>query len=200
LNGDKMNLTIIRNPSPPKSDYEPLLLEKIIREKEKENSPYNTVDDFDLDSAIANGFHIITVAFVALTHFSTICEFKFGINQESQYQLVTPIIEKKETGTLYPLHKLTILPYPYLTTRFGVGGHDYTNGKGFTIEEIEGHIKDAFKAEIDYVKSGKLFFEFRDLGKDMLRYRNRTYRYLMEDYKDYDWDCYMYSFDNYEFE
>ncbi len=81
-----------------------------------------------------------------------------------------------------------------------VGEYDYTGGKGFTLEEVETHIKDAFKAEIDYVKSGKLVFDFRDFEEDMLRYRNLVHGYLTRAFNNYDWDCYMYSFNNYEFE
>lgn len=81
-----------------------------------------------------------------------------------------------------------------------VGNYDYTGGKGFTIEEVENHILDAFKSEVDYVKSGKLVFDFRDFGEDMLRYRNLVHGYLTRDFGSYDWDCYMYSFNNYEFE
>jgi hypothetical protein len=32
----------------------------------------------------------------------------------------------------------------------------------------------------------------------MLRYRNRLHRYLMQEYKDNDWEVYMYSYDNSE--
>jgi hypothetical protein len=79
-----------------------------------------------------------------------------------------------------------------------VGEYDYTNGKGFSIDEVEVHIKDALKAETDYIKCGKLVFDFKDFGKDMLRYRNRLHTYLTQEYNNNDWNVYMYSYDNTE--
>lgn len=75
--------------------------------------------------------------------------------------------------------------------------YDYTNGKGFTRDEVMIHIKDAIKAEAEYIKSGKLVFDFKDLGEDMFRYRNLLHLFLT-DYNDYDWEIFMYSFDNSE--
>ncbi|MCL5029776.1 MAG: hypothetical protein M1480_12260 [Bacteroidetes bacterium] len=156
-------------------------------------------NEFNVIKAAKNGFHIISVAFIGLTNFSAVCQYGFGIEQPEQERFITPINTKKETGTLFPKYKLTILPYRYKTSAFmNVDKYDYTNGKGFTRDEVMVHIKDAIIAETDYIKSGKLVFDFRDLGEDMLRYRNLLHLFLTEDYKDYDWEVFMYSFDNSE--
>lgn len=166
----------------------------------KHRIPYTTkLDDYDIIDSANNGFHIISVAFIGLTNFSSVCQYGFGIDQYEQERLITPINTKKETGTIFPKHNLTILPYRYRTTPvMTVDEYDYTSGKGFTIDEVEVHLKDALITETDYIKSNKLVFDFRDLGKDMIRYRNRLHTYLTQEYNRYNWDVYMYSFDNSE--
>ncbi|MFH1004870.1 MAG: hypothetical protein V1781_05180 [Bacteroidota bacterium] len=72
------------------------------------------------------------------------------------------------------------------------------DGKGFSIDEVRIQILDAIKCEKKYIKSGKLMIDFRDFGDDMLRYRNVVHDYLTTDYKDNNWEVYMYSFDNSE--
>lgn len=196
-----MKLTIIKHSDPPKTKQvkELILIDKFFDEQTR--MPYSKLDKFDLFDAAKNDFHIISVAKIGLTNFSSVCEYGFGLNQYEQEELIIPINTKKETGTSFPKHKLTILPYRYRTTPvMTIGVYDYTDGKGFSIEEVGNHIKDAFKAEINYIKSGKLVFDFRDFGEDMLRYRNLVHGFLTKDFKDYNWDCYMYSFNNYEFE
>lgn len=191
-----MKLHLIKHYDPNKS------LDKLISDDflNKQRIPYTTMlDDFDIFKAAKNGYHIISVAFIGLTNFSSVCQYGFNIDQYEQDRLITPINTKKETGTVFPKHNLTILPYRYRTTPvMTVGEYDYTKGKGFTIDEVEEHIKDAFKAEIDYIKSNRLVFDFRDFGQDMLRYRNRLHTYLSQEYNHFEWDVYMYSYDNSE--
>ena len=192
-----MKVHLIKNPSP-NNPAEKLLLAKDII-KAQNDSLASMLDKFDIIEAAKSGYHIISVGFIGLTNFSTVCQYGFNLDQYEQDKLITPINSKKETGTVFPKYNLTILPYRYRTTPvMTVGEYDYTNGKGFAIDEVEIHIKDALKAETDYIKSGKLVFDFKDLGKDMLRYRNRLHRYLMQEYKDNDWEVYMYSYDNSE--
>lgn len=193
-----MKLHLIKHPDPQKP-LDKLILDDFIYQQ---RIPYTTLlDDFDIFDAAKNGYHIISVAFIGLTNFSSVCEYGFKIDQYEQDKLITPINTKKETGTVFPKHNLTILPYRYRTTPvMTVGEYDYTSGKGFTIEEVETQIKDALKAETDYIKSKKLVFDFRDFGKDMLRYRNRLHTYLSQEYCPNDWDVYMYSYDNSEFQ
>lgn len=82
----------------------------------------------------------------------------------------------------------------------GVCIHDYTNGKGFSIDEVRTQVRDAFKVETEFIKSGKLVFDFRDIGSDMLRYRNIVEHYLTTEYKDNDWEVFIYSADNTEWD
>ena len=157
------------------------------------------MDDFNIIDAARKGYHIITVGFIGLTNFSAVCQFAFGIDQYEQERLITPINTKRETGTLFPRYNLTILPYRYRTTPgMTIGVYDYTNGKGFSDNEIATYIKDALKAETNYIKSNKLVFDFLHLGEDMPRYTVILLNYLTGDYKNYDWECYMYSADNSE--
>jgi hypothetical protein len=191
-----MKLTIIKNPIPNPKPSRILLLE-ILGHKEES---HELVENFDLLKAINDRFHIVSVAFIGLTNFSSLCEFYLNIKQREQYQMTELINLKGETGTFYPLYNLTVLPYGYITNSFGQKGYDCTEGKGSTIDEVENHVQDAIKAEKDFIKSGKILFDFRDFGKDMLRYRNLLYYYLTKKFSEYDWECYMYSFDNHEFE
>lgn len=196
-----MKLTIIKHPDPTRTKQEKItvLTDKYFDEHTRIS--FSKLDEFDLFDAAKNDFHIISVAKIGLTNFSAVCQYAYGIDQNEQDRLITPINTNKETGTLFPKHRFTILPYRYRTTpMMTVGEYDYTKGKGFTIEEIEVHIKDALKAETDFIKSNKLLFDFRDFGEDMLRYRNLVHGFLTRDFKDHNWDCYMYSFNNYEFE
>lgn len=194
-----MKLHLIKHyePNRDKADKHILLISEKLN---KQRLPYSSLlEEFDIFEAAKNGFHIVSVAFIGLTNFSSVCQYGFGINQQEQDKFITPINTKKETGTLFPKYNLTILPYRYRTTPImTIGEYDYTNGNGFTIEEVETHIKDAFKSLTDYIKSNKIILDFRDLGEDMLRYRNFAHSYL-SDFKDFEWDCYMYSFDNSEF-
>jgi hypothetical protein len=166
---------------------------------DEERFPFTKLDDFDIIDAARKGYHIITVGVIGLTNFSAVCQFAFGIDQYEQDRLITLVNTKRETGTLFPKYNLTILPYRFRTTPFmTIGTYDYTNGKGFSDNEVATHIKDALKAETDYIKSNKLVFDFFHLGEDMLRYTIILLNYLAGDYKNYDWECYMYSVDNSE--
>jgi hypothetical protein len=191
-----MKLHLIKHPDPNKPVEKLILYDNL----NKQRIPYaSMLDDFDIFDAAKNGYHIISVAYIGLTNFSSVCQYGFNIDQYEQDRLITPINTKKETGTVFPKHNLTILPYRYRTTPvMTVGEYDYTNGKGFSIDEVEVHIKDALKAETDYIKCGKLVFDFKDFGKDMLRYRNRLHTYLTQEYNNNDWNVYMYSYDNTE--
>jgi hypothetical protein len=192
-----MKIIIIKNPYPLKTEL-PHLLSR--RDPILNRPHYLTVDNFDFIKAAQDGYHIITVAFIGLTYFSSICEYGFGIKQSEQEKLIQPILNKKETGTLYPKHNLTILPYRYTTNAFITSNsHDITNCKSFSVEEIKTQIEDSLRAEIKYIKKGKLFFDFQDLQKDMFRYFNVLIGFLCNEYKKFNWECYVYSVDNSEF-
>ena len=192
-----MKIIIIRNPFPPKIERPHLLsLYDFITHQFQ----YLTIDDFDSIQVAKDGYHIITVAVIGFTNFSSICQYGFGIKQIEQENIITPVLNKKETGCLFPKYNLTILPYRYTTNAFmTTNSRDVTNGKGFGIEEIKTQIEDALRAEIEYIEKGKLFFDFRDLEDDMERYFNVLTNLLTNEYKEYDWECYIYSVDNSEF-
>lgn len=155
--------------------------------------PRLTLDGFDDMNAIKNGFHVISVSFIGMTYFSSLCQYGLNINQIEQEKIIDPILRNKETGTLYPKHNLTILPYRYSTNAFmTIDSIDFTNGKGFDIDEVRSQLQDAFKAETEHVKSNKMFFDFRDLGEEMLRYNNVVQNILQNEFGDSSIECYMY--------
>jgi len=195
-----MKLHVIKHPDP-SPVFGETRLNRVLTEKfEASLLPLARVQEFDAIDAAKSGFHIVSVAALSLTYYSTVCEFGFAISPEEQERQIRPILEKKETGTFFPKYKLTVLPFRYHTTRIRLGGeYDYTHGAGFSIEEVETHIKDAIHAERDVVRAGRVLFDFRDFGDDMLRYRNTLARFLSKEYAVQDWDCYFYSFDNSEF-
>jgi|YelNatPaOPRAMG01_1025707.scaffolds.fasta_scaffold40163_5 hypothetical protein len=193
-----MKTIIIKNPYPPKNKT--LLLLELIDVKLESHPPFSTMENFNDIQFAKDGFHIVSAGFIGMTYFSSICDYGFGIKQKEQENILRPILEKKETGTLYPKYNLTILPYRYATSAFlTLEAQDITGGKGFSTDEIKIHINDAFIAETNYIKMGKIFFDFRDLDEDMVRYSNIVYDLLKNRYKDYEGECFIYSYNNVEF-
>jgi len=105
--------------------------------------------------------HIVTPAFIGLTQCSAYLNFGCGMNQPQQEVFVNHVNEKKEVGTLYPMHHMTLFPYRYKTGAFMNFGppHDYTDGKGFSDNDFATFIADILKSEIEYIKSGRLVIE-----------------------------------------
>jgi hypothetical protein len=198
---ETMKLHVIKHHDPAHPEDKHRLSDFLTKQFESTLLPMVQIQTFDAIDAAKNGYHIVTVAALSLTHYSAVCEFGFGISPEEQERQIRPILEKKKTGTFFPNYKLTVLPFRYHTTRIRLGGeYDYTHGSGFSIEEVETHIKDAIHAERDIVREGRVLFDFRDFGTDMLRYRNTLTRFLSTEYSHHDWECYFYSYDNSEFE
>ena len=179
-----MKLNLIKNDVA--NDFKPI---------ESPRTPFDVVESsglayncllnkFDQYNMVKSGWHYIAPGAVGLTYFSSTLEFAFGIGQNIQKTLVEPVNIKKETRTLYlyPAYNITILP---------IGD--------FSVEEKEKHLIDALISEIEYVESGKLLFDFRDFREGMIFYRNTLHRFLGTKYSKFDWDCYMYSYDNSEF-
>jgi len=67
----------------------------------------------------------------------------------------------KETGTLYPKINITLLPSPSACYGF-IDSNVYNDGD-YSEEEVIAHILDAFKANSEYIKSDKMYFDFRNL-------------------------------------
>ena len=196
-----MKLHVIKHHDPGNTKELEYVSPILLKQFESRLLPMTRLGEFNEIEAAREGFHIVSVAALSFTFYSAVCEFAFGIPPEQQEAQIRPILEKKETGTFFPKYKLTVLPFRFHTTRIRLGGeYDYTHGDGFTIEEIEQHIKDAIHAERDFVREARVLFDFRDFGSDMLRYRNTLVRLLSDEYSMHDWDCYFYSFDNSEFE
>lgn len=105
--------------------------------------------------------HMVTPAFIGLTQCSTYLEFGCNIKQPQQEVFVTQVNEKKEVGTLFPRHNMTLFPYRYRTGAFMSFGppHDYTNGEGYSDDEFKTFIKDILTAEIEYVRSNRIVID-----------------------------------------
>lgn len=155
------------------------------------------IDDFNIEKAVKDGYHIVCIGFIGLTMFSSICQFWLNpeMKQEQQQVFVEMVNSSQETGTLFPNYKLTILPYRYRTTAFmTVGSYDYTDGKGFDFDDIKKHLEDAFEAEIKYINSKKMYFCFLDLDPEIeIKYIYCLYELLNDKYQNYDGDIYMHS-------
>jgi hypothetical protein len=190
-----MQINIIKNRSPHKKRRREFLL---IYPFNKDLQNFNKVDDLEIVAAAKKGYHVVSVGYIGMTFFSTICQYGFGLNQNAQQALINPVLKNKETGTLFPRAKLTILPYQYRTQSF-ITINNISDKREFTYEEIKNHISDALNAEINLVKSGKVIFDFRDLGEDMYTYNSILHDIIINDFKEIEGDVYYYSFNNKEF-
>jgi len=68
---------------------------------------------------------------------------------------------KREVGTLYPRANLTLLPSPYASYG-GLDRNTYHEGD-YPADVVVAHILDAFKANSQYIKSKRMYFDFRNL-------------------------------------
>lgn len=192
-----MKINIIKNESPIKKRRQEHLLQ-LLSNKDKED--FNRIDNLEIIDASKNEYHIVSVGIIGLTFFSAVCEFGFGIKQQEQEFLIQSVLDNKETGTIFPKAKLTILPCRFRTNAvYTWDGKDITGGEGFTSEEIKKHILDALQAETKYVKSGKVIFDFRDLGDEMYTYNSILHNIILNNFKEMEGDIYYYSFNNKEF-
>lgn len=112
--------------------------------------------------------HIVTFAQMGLT-FSH--EYLRSIIKDEKmlFDLISQVCRKKETGSLVPFANLTILPVEYLF--YPVMGGEAISEK-YSDEDYKNFLRDAIKAEIEYVKSGKMVFDFRD---DKIQNKNGLY-------------------------
>ena len=192
-----MKINIIKNNNPTKKRWEELHL-KLPFDKDKQD--FEKIENLDIIVAAKDKYHIVSVGIIGLTFFSTVCDFGFGIGQPEQESLIQPVLDNKETGTLFPKSNLTILPYRYKTNAgYTWDGTDVTGGEGFATEEIKKHILDALQAETDHVKSGKVIFDFRDLGDEMYTYNSILHYIVLNNFRDIEGNIFYYSFNNKEF-
>ena len=200
-------IIIVENSNPIKKRRKRLILLDILTEsetsfKERQESynRFETNNYLDIIEFAKKGYHIVSVGIIGLTNFSNVCQYGFGIKQPKQELYISKINSLKETGTLYPSYCLTILPFRYSTNaRMTVNSIDFTNGEGFSREEVVTHITDAINAELTYIKSGNIVFDFRDLGDEMIWYTNVLRNLLIDQFFDINCNIYFYSFNNEEF-
>lgn len=92
--------------------------------------------------------HLVTFAEVGLSVFSAHCEFAYGIMQGGkQEHYANQVNNAKETGTLFPEANITILP-------------NFLFRDNYTSDAMMTCLRDAFLAERDYVKSGRMIIDF----------------------------------------
>ena len=103
--------------------------------------------------------HVVSCAYFALNYGHEYLRAVID-SQDLRFELVSKICRTKETGTLYPVANLTLIPVEYL--HYPVMGGECISVENYSREEFEVFILDAFKAETENVKSGKMVFDFRD--------------------------------------
>ena len=100
--------------------------------------------------------HMVFVGVNALTFFNAFAvdnpfkETQKGISSEQATKLCNVVNENNETGTLYPKLNITILPLSRYENR-----NDWDSENS-----MEKNIKDAFKANLLYIKSKEMIFAF----------------------------------------
>ncbi len=119
-------------------------------------------EEVDFGPLLQNGsVHYVSVAMPGLTVASTYIESTGGFSVNERNQFMMMVNRAKETGTLYPKINITLLPSPR-ASYLGGDVNVYNDGDYSELEVIN-HIKDAFKANSEYIKSDKMYFDFRNL-------------------------------------
>ena len=103
--------------------------------------------------------HYISWAVPGLTFSAFYCESVAKLNADSYKQLFLSVNQKNETGTLYPHANITILPIE----RVNYYMSNIEHHTGYTDDERFNHLKDAFIANRDYIKSPKIYLDIRDI-------------------------------------
>jgi len=109
----------------------------------------------------SGGAHYISVAMPGLTNASAYIEFAGGFDIGQRNDFMMTVNHAKETGTLFPRVNITLLPSP--SASYGGMDSNIYNEGDYSVEEVIGHISDAFKANSKYIKSNKMYFDFRNL-------------------------------------
>jgi hypothetical protein len=119
----------------------------------------NNIDFVDLIKT--GSCHYVSVAMPGLTVASANIEFAGGFNVGQRNDFMMTVNRAKETGTLYPRVNITLLPSPSASYG-GMDSNTYNDGD-YSEQKIIAHILDAFKANSQYIKSSKMYFDFRNL-------------------------------------
>ncbi len=109
--------------------------------------------------------HYVSVAVPGLTMPSCAVEFAGGFSVDQRREFMLKVNDAKETGTLYPKINITLLPSPFANYLLEVIQH---NNGDYSEEQITNHILDAFKANLLYIKSDTMYFDFRCICSEKL--------------------------------
>lgn len=109
-------------------------------------------EPFDFRKLLRDGeCHYVSVAMPGLTILSALMRSAGGFDDEQVMAFMMTVNRAQETGTLFPGVNITLLPSP--SAKEG----------GYSNDEVIAHILDAFEANSLYIKSEKIFFDFRHL-------------------------------------
>ena len=133
-------------------------------------------EDNYIDLLKIKEIHMVTSAYIGLTHCSAYLEFGCNMNQIKQEVFVSEVNEKKEVGTLFPAHTMTLLPFRYRTGPYITQLMDYTDGKGFSDSDFKAFITDILKAEIEYVKSRRVIIDVSGSNTERQRFFNLLHK------------------------
>ncbi|MDG4945735.1 hypothetical protein NMK71_04855 [Weeksellaceae bacterium KMM 9713] len=116
--------------------------------------------------------HMVTPAYIGLTQCSTYLSNGCGMHLSQQEILVREVNEKREVGTLYPLHNMTLFPFRYQSSAFMMHSLvDYTNGNGYSDDDFRSFINDILLAEIKYIKSNRIIIDLAGCMEDSEKMR-----------------------------
>ena len=126
--------------------------------------PLTLLDNNDIDfiPLLREGsVHYVSVAMPGLTVANANIEFAGGFDVRQRNDFMMQVNRARETGTLYPKVNVTLLPSPSAS----YGGLDSVtyHGGDYPAGDVVVHMLDAFKANAEYVKSAKMYFDFRCL-------------------------------------
>lgn len=112
--------------------------------------------------------HYVSIAVPGLTVVSACVEFGGGFDVRQRNDFMLRVNHAKETGTLYPQANITLLPSP--TASYGGMDRNVHHQGEYSEAEVVAQILDAFKANSQYIKSRRMYFDFRNLGVRESRY------------------------------
>ena len=119
-------------------------------------------EDVDFQQLLESGsVHYISIAMPGLTVASANIQFAGNFDVDARNRFMMRVNRAQETGTLYPGVNITLLPSPSASYYLG-DSHVYNDGD-YSEWEVINHIKDAFKANSEYIKSDTMYFDFRNL-------------------------------------
>jgi hypothetical protein len=107
--------------------------------------------------------HYVSIAMPGLTIASAAIQIVGGFDFRHRNDFMMQVNHAKETGTLYPQVNLTLLPSP-TASYGGLDSTIYHPDGDYPPDLVFSHILDAFKANTEYIKSSRMYFDFRKLS------------------------------------